>query len=362
MTKKQLREVNRGEKEKAQGCDVRPAADVRPVVLNLPDVLVDVIAERFGRRSESPSPTEKQKNCADCGHGWGYHAAVGCSVIVGSDGNLEDVRCRCRSKREQAAGGAPPAEGQERRVLSADEFEHLALMGMTQDGTITLGDGAAERVLEHAKRLAASPASAPVLRGAGEPDISAVLAASDEAVGPACSNVKVPPTIAVDESFREPYAQGYRHALTDVRATLSRPAPASSVERAVEVLAPIAAALLRSTGSQEPTADDYPLLVCPKCGVSDNDFDGFGFIACESCGYCTHPSRDGGTCSICGDQEPRREAPDTLLAYRTVLRQRDAALEEIRKLKGLEAVAEILMEGSRETEPRERPRDDSRSE
>jgi len=36
-------------------------------------------------------------------------------------------------------------------------------------------------------------------------------------VGPACSNVPVPETIAVDEEFREPYVQGYRHAIKDIR-------------------------------------------------------------------------------------------------------------------------------------------------
>lgn len=36
-------------------------------------------------------------------------------------------------------------------------------------------------------------------------------------VGPACSNVEVPSTIVMDEEFREPYVQGYRHALSDAR-------------------------------------------------------------------------------------------------------------------------------------------------
>ncbi len=40
------------------------------------------------------------------------------------------------------------------RMLSADEFEELALMGMTQDQTLRLGPGAAARVLQHAKALA----------------------------------------------------------------------------------------------------------------------------------------------------------------------------------------------------------------
>lgn len=40
---------------------------------------------------------------------------------------------------------------------------------------------------------------------------------------------------------------------------------------------------------------------------------------------------------------PSPPGEDTSLAYRTVLFQRNAALEAIRQLKGLEAVAEVLM-------------------
>lgn len=46
------------------------------------------------------------------------------------------------------------------------------------------------------------------------------LTKSDDEVGPACSNVPVPETIVTDEKFREPYVQGYRHALRDVRILL----------------------------------------------------------------------------------------------------------------------------------------------
>ena len=48
------------------------------------------------------------------------------------------------------------------------------------------------------------------------------LTATDEEVGPACSSVPVPPTIRMDDKFREVYMQGYRHALSDVRAHLRR--------------------------------------------------------------------------------------------------------------------------------------------
>ena len=43
------------------------------------------------------------------------------------------------------------------------------------------------------------------------------LTASDEAVGPACMLVPVPPTIDMSDKFREAYAQGWRHALWAVR-------------------------------------------------------------------------------------------------------------------------------------------------
>lgn len=54
---------------------------------------------------------------------------------------------------------------------------------------------------------------------------------SDEQVGPACVNVKVPPTIVMTEDFREPYVQGYRHALSDVRKYL-KPAQPEAIEQA----------------------------------------------------------------------------------------------------------------------------------
>lgn len=51
------------------------------------------------------------------------------------------------------------------------------------------------------------------------------LRAADDVVGPACMNVTVPPTIATDDGFREPYVQGYRHALADVRAAMNTEPP-----------------------------------------------------------------------------------------------------------------------------------------
>lgn len=49
---------------------------------------------------------------------------------------------------------------------------------------------------------------------------------------------------------------------------------------------------------------------CPECGAWVEDHDGFGVLAHtkpvypDGCGYCCHPSRDGGICGICGDEEP----------------------------------------------------------
>lgn len=51
-------------------------------------------------------------------------------------------------------------------------------------------------------------------------NIKDVLSADDTVVGPACSFVDVPETIVMDLNFREPYIQGYRHALSDVRKHL----------------------------------------------------------------------------------------------------------------------------------------------
>lgn len=61
--------------------------------------------------------------------------------------------------------------------------------------------------------------------------------------------------------------------------------------------------------------DGMPLVQCPRCGAIHPDFDGFGFVAHvgpsfpDSCGYCTHPARNGRddgamVCRICGDVEP----------------------------------------------------------
>jgi methionyl-tRNA synthetase len=50
----------------------------------------------------------------------------------------------------------------------------------------------------------------------------------------------------------------------------------------------------------ERVEDDQVIIACPRCGVEQADFDGFGVVNCEACGYCTHPSAYGGVCEICG--------------------------------------------------------------
>lgn len=47
--------------------------------------------------------------------------------------------------------------------------------------------------------------------------------------------------------------------------------------------------------------DDIPKQPCPNCHAMIEDFDGFGVLAHEECGYCSHPSRTDGVCGICGD-------------------------------------------------------------
>jgi len=45
----------------------------------------------------------------------------------------------------------------------------------------------------------------------------------------------------------------------------------------------------------------YPQISCPRCGAGGEDLDGFGFVHCPACDYCTHPSRTGGVCEVCGE-------------------------------------------------------------
>lgn len=63
-----------------------------------------------------------------------------------------------------------------------------------------------------------------------------------------------------------------------------------------------------SSVPDEDDRDEYPEITCPKCGDKTTDMDGFGFVACTVCGECTHPSRTGGICGICGQVEVARDA------------------------------------------------------
>lgn len=52
--------------------------------------------------------------------------------------------------------------------------------------------------------------------------------------------------------------------------------------------------------------DDYPTVQCPQCKAEHADMDGFGFLICGECGYCTHPTsslHDDGKwyCGLCGE-------------------------------------------------------------
>lgn len=67
----------------------------------------------------------------------------------------------------------------------------------------------------------------------------------------------------------------------------------------VAVLDTARLAALREVLREALEVDEYPTLTCPQCGDTQTDMDGFGFLACDVCGYCTHPSLTGGICEIC---------------------------------------------------------------
>lgn len=74
---------------------------------------------------------------------------------------------------------------------------------------------------------------------------------------------------------------------------------------------------------------EYPTNTCPKCAHEQIDLDGFGFITCEACGYCTHPSFSGEQCEFCGAPDyPWCEAcgePETV--YQTKCDRKDCPRE-----------------------------------
>lgn len=46
-----------------------------------------------------------------------------------------------------------------------------------------------------------------------------------------------------------------------------------------------------------PETTDFP---CPSCGTWYRDVGGFGVIACDVCGWCSHPTMTGYRCDACG--------------------------------------------------------------
>jgi hypothetical protein len=38
---------------------------------------------------------------------------------------------------------------------------------------------------------------------------------------------------------------------------------------------------------------------CPRCEALVASDDGFGVLVHDDCGYCSHPSADGGECLTC---------------------------------------------------------------
>ena len=46
----------------------------------------------------------------------------------------------------------------------------------------------------------------------------------------------------------------------------------------------------------------YPTMCCPQCHVEQVDYDGFGILFCDECGYCTHAAQTGGKCDLCGKE------------------------------------------------------------
>lgn len=58
---------------------------------------------------------------------------------------------------------------------------------------------------------------------------------------------------------------------------------------------------------QIPEFDSTPTVICPHCGASQRDYDGFGVVHCSTCHYCAHPdcTREPGgvtVCSLCGSR------------------------------------------------------------
>ena len=62
---------------------------------------------------------------------------------------------------------------------------------------------------------------------------------------------------------------------------------------------------------------EQPTMTCPRCGAEYEDFDGFGVVYCEACGFCRHVSRSGAgpgrwVCDCCGDVEVELQSVEGL--------------------------------------------------
>jgi rubrerythrin len=53
--------------------------------------------------------------------------------------------------------------------------------------------------------------------------------------------------------------------------------------------------------------DEAVFIECPACGTEQEDFDGFGVVHCEACGYCQHISTTDGVCDICDREVDKGE-------------------------------------------------------
>jgi hypothetical protein len=60
---------------------------------------------------------------------------------------------------------------------------------------------------------------------------------------------------------------------------------------------------LDAAGEPVQAPPKWPQVPCPKCHALQEDRDGFGVLHCAACGYCSHPSRTGGVCGLCGHVE-----------------------------------------------------------
>lgn len=86
---------------------------------------------------------------------------------------------------------------------------------------------------------------------------------------------------------------------------------------------------LAAMSASGPMNDETDMIECPKCGAEQEDFDGFGVLYCEKCGYCTHASVDGNVCGLC-----KKTMPEVSNARRLDRDEETAALEGFRPMEG----------------------------